>query len=372
MRALASTRSVSARTADRLRATGAVAWSAVGLILLVAAGVLALMVLRSLVLAVVIAVFLAIVFAPLVELLARHGVPRAAGAAVGVLIVVAVAIAATALVVGGVVSQHEAISQNLHAAGTKLQSELSSAGLGPSVTDSAGKSLRGSAASVGSGVLPALGNLLGTVATLVVGLFVALFTCFFMLKNGPAYAVRIRRFIPLAGDRAELVLGQAATTIRGYFVGLTVLGVVNAVAVVVGALILHVPLVGAIAVITLLGSYVPYVGALVAGGFAVLIALGSGGTPTALWMILVVFIANSILQNMISPFTYGAALDVSPLALLLAAVVGATLAGVAGVTLSAPVTAIVVHTMRMMRSPASADPVDGATAAPARPDSVPI
>jgi predicted PurR-regulated permease PerM len=372
MGALAPTPSAPAGTAARLRAAGAVAWSAVGLILLVAAGVLALMVLRPIVLAVLIAVFLAIVFTPLVELMARHGVPRAAGAAVGVLIVVAVAIGATVLVIGGVVSQHEAISQNLHTAGTKLQDMLSSAGFGPSAAGSAGSSLRGSAASIASGVLPALGNLLGTLTTLVVALFVTLFTCFFLLKDGPAYAARVRRFVPLAPDRAALVVDQAATTIRGYFVGLTVLGAVNAAAVVVGALILHVPLVGAIAVITFLGSYVPYIGALVAGAFAVLIALGSGGTPAALWMILVVFIANSVLQNMISPFTYGAALDVSPLALLLAAVVGGTLAGIAGVTLSAPLTAITVHTMRLLRSPAAADPVGGATAAPVRPDGVPM
>jgi predicted PurR-regulated permease PerM len=84
-------------------------------------------------------------------------------------------------------------------------------------------------------------------------------------------------------------------------VGLTVLGAFNAAVVVVGALILDVPLVGAIAVITLLGSYVPYIGALVAGAFAVLIALGAGGTPTALWMLLTVLLANSVLQNLVSP-----------------------------------------------------------------------
>ncbi|MBB2940652.1 putative PurR-regulated permease PerM [Actinoplanes lutulentus] len=100
--------------------------------------------------------------------------------------------------------------------------------------------------------------------------------------------------------------------------------------------------------ITLLGSYVPYFGALFTGTFAVLIALGSGGTATALWMLLIVFLANGLLQNLISPFAFGAALGVSPLALLLAALVGGALAGVVGVVLSAPVTAIAVHSTRLL------------------------
>jgi len=130
-----------------------------------------------------------------------------------------------------------------------------------------------------------------------------------------------------------------------------VLGAFNAAVVVVGALILDVPLVGTIAVITLLGSYVPYIGALVAGAFAVLIALGAGGTPTALWMLLTVFLANSVLQNLVSPFAYGAALAISPLILLLAALLGASFGGVIGVALAAPITAIAMHSMRLLRAP---------------------
>jgi predicted PurR-regulated permease PerM len=161
-----------------------------------------------------------------------------------------------------------------------------------------------------------------------------------------------------------MLLDQAATTVRRYFVGLTVLGVFNVVVIVAGAVILHVPLLGAIAVITLLGSYVPYVGALVAGAFTVLIALGSDGTTAALWMLLIVFLANGLLQNIISPFTYGAALKVNPLILLLAAIVGGILAGVAGVTVSAPLTAIVIHSAPMLRRPRVAADAETTPAAP--------
>ena len=324
-----------------------------------------LLVLRFIVLALVVAVFLAIVFSPLVDALARRGLARAAGAAVAVLIVIATAVGATFLVVAGVLSQQQEISQNLHAAVAQLQSLLTSAGMSPTAAGSAEESVRGSAETVLVGLLPALGNLFGAVADAAIGIFVVLFTFFFLLKDGSSIAARAAGWMP--GSRAKLLLDQAASTIRHYFVGLTVLGVFNAAVVVVGALILDVPLVAAIAVITLLGSYVPYVGALVAGAFAVLIALGSGGTSTALWMLLVVFLANSVLQSLVTPFAYGAALDVSPLLLLLTALVGAVLGGVIGVALAAPVTAIVVHSVRLLRGTGRPADADGEPAGPLAP-----
>jgi predicted PurR-regulated permease PerM len=354
------------RPSDRLRSAGSAAWSLVGVAMLVLIGALLVMVLRWIVVGLVIALFLAIVFSPLVDRLARLGLPRPAGAVLATLIVVAVAAVATWLVVAGVISQQQEISRSLEAAVTKLQEVLSSAGTSDTAVASAENSVRSSAPTLLAGLVPALGNLFGAVASMVVGIFVTLFVCFFLLKDGHSIAEKVGRWMPVPGRRGFPLLNQAATTIRHYFVGLTVLGAFNAAVVVVGALILDVPLVGTIAVITLLGSYVPYVGAVVAGAFAVLIALGAGGTPTALWMLLTVLLANSLLQNLISPFAYGAALEVSPLILLLTALLGASLAGVIGVALAAPLTAIAMHSARLLRAPLPpADPLAVPIPAPA-------
>jgi predicted PurR-regulated permease PerM len=50
----------------------------------------------------------------------------------------------------------------------------------------------------------------------------------------------------------------------------------------IGALALGVPLAGTIALVAFVTSYVPYLGAFVAGAFAVLIAYGSGGLAVLL------------------------------------------------------------------------------------------
>ena len=55
---------------------------------------------------------------------------------------------------------------------------------------------------------------------------------------------------------------------------------------------LGVPLAGTIAVVTFITAYVPFVGAFVAGAFAVMIALGAKGTSTALIMLVIVLLAN--------------------------------------------------------------------------------
>ena len=68
------------------------------------------------------------------------------------------------------------------------------------------------------------------------------------------------------------------------------------------------PLAGTIAVVTFVGAYVPFVGAWVAGAFAVLIALGTEGTDAAVVMAVVALLANGVLQQMIQPFVMGATL----------------------------------------------------------------
>jgi hypothetical protein len=98
----------SRRFPDRLQAAGSVAWS-------------------------------------LVDALARHRVPRALGAGVALLIVIAVGAGAVILVAWGVANQHEEISKSLNAAVGKLHSILTSAGVNGNATEAAKQSVRHSA-----------------------------------------------------------------------------------------------------------------------------------------------------------------------------------------------------------------------------------
>ncbi|MER7273847.1 AI-2E family transporter [Dactylosporangium sp. NPDC000244] len=319
--------------------------------LLLAGAIFLLVVLRSIVISLLVALFLATGFLPIVDGLARRRVPRSAGSAATLLLVIALGAGAIVLVVWGVASQGGQISQSLNAAVGELHRILASAGANGNIAESGRQSVRQAENNLLAGLLPALGNLLGASVNILLGVFVALFVCFFLLMNGHAITARVAARLPLPEDLGQRLLGRAATVVRRYYGGLTLVGAINAAAVAIGALVLRVPLVGAIAVVMFLGTYVPYLGAAIASMFAVLIALGSGGQSAALWMIVVVVLANVVLQNLVNPVVFGATLQMSPPAILLATLVGGVLAGVAGLALATPVTAIVVRSIEILREP---------------------
>ena len=146
---------------------------------------------------------------------------------------------------------------------------------------------------------------------------------------------------PLAETIGRRVLGS----LRGYFLGVTIVAAFNAVVVTLGALVLGVPLVGTIAAVTI-GAYIPYLGAWAAGAFAVLIALGSSGTDAAAGMIVVQLLANGILQQLVQPFAMGAALGIHPLAVLIVTIAGGALFGTIGLILAAPLTSAITDLRR--------------------------
>jgi predicted PurR-regulated permease PerM len=132
------------------------------------------------------------------------------------------------------------------------------------------------------------------------------------------------------------MLGRIAGSMRGYFLGVTIVALWSALIVGAGCLLLGVPLAGTIAVVTFLGGYIPYIGAWTAGIFAVLIALGGSSPETAAALAVIVLLANGVLQQLVQPIAYGAALQLHPLAVLIVTIAGGCLFGTVGLVLAAP------------------------------------
>ena len=135
-------------------------------------------------------------------------------------------------------------------------------------------------------------------------------------------------------------------SLRGYFVGVTIVATFNGLVVGIGALILGVPLAGTIAIVTVVTAYIPYIGAFVAGAFAVVVALGANGTTTAVIMLVIVILANGLLQNIVQPFAMGSALDLHPLVVLVATIASGCIFGIIGLILAAPLLSAAVHITR--------------------------
>jgi len=182
--------------------------------------------------------------------------------------------------------------------------------------------------------------------SLVFTLSLALLSVFFLLKDGPSMRRWVDHHLGVPPTVAQTITGGVLRSLRGYFLGVTIVAAFNGVVVGVGALILGVPLAGTIAVVTLVLAYIPFIGAFVAGAFAVIIALGASGTTTALIMLVIVILANGLLQNIVQPFAMGSALDLHPLVVLVATIASGCIFGTIGLILAAPLLSAAVHIMR--------------------------
>ena len=164
---------------------------------------------------------------------------------------------------------------------------------------------------------------------------------FFLLKDGPTIRGWAEKHLGVPTPVARTITQRVIESLRGYFLGVTIVAAFNAVVVAIGVLVLDIPLLGTIVAVTFLGAYIPYLGAWAAGAFAVLIALGGAGPDAALGMLVVQLFANSILQQMVQPLAMGAALGIHPLAVLVVTIAGGALFGAIGLILAAPMTAAV-------------------------------
>ena len=109
-----------------------------------------------------------------------------------------------------------------------------------------------------------------------------------------------------------------------------------AVVIGVASLLLGLPLVFTIVVANFIGGYIPYIGAFLGGGLAVIVALGDGGIETAAVMLVVVLAANLLLENFVEPKVMGRTLDIHPLVVLVVTALGGLLGGIVGLILAVP------------------------------------
>jgi predicted PurR-regulated permease PerM len=167
-----------------------------------------------------------------------------------------------------------------------------------------------------------------------------------LLKDGPSVREFINRNLGVPRPVASTITSNVIKSLRRYFLGVTIVAAFNAVVVGIGALLLDVPLAGTIAVVTFVTAYVPFIGAFVSGAFAVLLALSSQGTTTALIMLVIVILANGLLQNVVQPIAFGATLELNPLVVLIVTIGFGCIFGMIGLILGAPLTSAALHISR--------------------------
>jgi predicted PurR-regulated permease PerM len=199
-----------------------------------------------------------------------------------------------------------------------------------------------------------------TIGETITQLLLVLFTLIFFLYDGAGIwrflvgltPERTRRRLDVAGHRSQSALVS-------YVRATAIVAVVDATGIGVGLAILGVPLAVSLAALVFLGAFIPVIGAVLAGGVAVLIALVTKGLVTALIVLGIVIAVMQLEGHVMQPLLLGRAVNLHPLAVVLAIAAGLLTAGIVGALLAVPLLAVLNSGIRSLRSEELPPPEDG-------------
>ncbi|MGI8462035.1 MAG: AI-2E family transporter, partial [Solirubrobacterales bacterium] len=199
------------------------------------------------------------------------------------------------------------------------------------------------------------GDAAGTLRDVTVGVFssfVQLFSilviAFFMLIQGD----RILRFVyaqfrPQRRDRLISITDDTSKAIVGYVFGNFVISVAAGLVTYVTLTILDIPFAVPLAILFAFFDLVPLVGATLGGILVALVVGFTGDFPLDLiiWGA-VLIIYQQVENHMIQPVIYGRTVELNPLAVIIAILIGASLLGVLGALVAIPVAASLQAVLR--------------------------
>lgn len=328
---------------------GRTSWWLVGVVVVAAIAYSALATISGLVVPLVIATVIGILGVPLVDALERRRVPRPLATLVVMAGISAVLVGSFWLAIAGVIDQGSEISRFLTAGLARidewLESQSADLGVGDDWLDQAKQA--------GFDLIPGLASwfsgLFSGALAFLAGTFMSMFLLYYVLVDWE----RLRDWVGgHLGSDAELGAGiveDAISTVRQGFAALTASSALTAVLIGATMLIMDLPLAFPVALVTFVTSYIPYLGAIFSGIFACLVALGAGEVRQAVILLVVILVVQNVVQTIVGNKLTSDRLALHPIAGLASTIVGASLAGLLGATLSAPVVATVMRINRRLR-----------------------
>jgi len=171
----------------------------------------------------------------------------------------------------------------------------------------------------------------GALSTIVV-----VITAIAVLVDGPVMVRRIRAIVPpLRQQRADEVGQIVYHSFGSYFAGSLLVAVLNGLVTLTFGLALGVPLAPIAALWSTLTNFIPQIGGFLGGSFFVVLALTQ--SPLKAAIAAVVFLGYQQFENnVVGPAIVGSAVNLTPPATMLAALVGGAAAGVPGALVATP------------------------------------
>jgi predicted PurR-regulated permease PerM len=175
------------------------------------------------------------------------------------------------------------------------------------------------------------------VLTAVVAVVTIAFLTLFMLLEGPAWMERFYGLLPEHSQpRWRAVGNDIYRTIGGYVTGNLTISLIAGIVSTLVLLLLGVPYAVALGLLVALLDLIPLAGATIAA--VIVTTVGFLDSTTSGIVLLIFFVIYQQLENhVLQPVVYGRTVQLSPLAVLIAVLIGAELAGVIGALAAIPV-----------------------------------
>lgn len=193
-----------------------------------------------------------------------------------------------------------------------------------------------------SGLSSSLFSILLDMVSVVTTLIIIPFAVFFLLKDGPAMKTQFVSLIPnryfeMALNLIYKIDLQLGNFLRGQFFDASLVGLMAIFAMWFLDVKYYI-LVGIFAGLT---NMIPYVGPFVGGVTAVFVVLMSGGPGQQVMFVIIAFLIIQLLDNvLIQPLVVSKSVDLHPLIIIFAVIIGGQFFGILGMLLAVPATGI--------------------------------
>ncbi|WP_395139680.1 AI-2E family transporter [Armatimonas sp.] len=192
------------------------------------------------------------------------------------------------------------------------------------------------------GFLGKLGGLLNGIVELILLPVLA----FYLLVEGRALRNELVRFVPTTKRRTALaLLRESASIMRAYLIAQLLLASIAGVFVGTMLGVLHIPYALVLALVAAITRAIPVIGPLLGGipvGVIVFVECSRQGNYTLLAIVMTLFTLMHLLESKaLTPFILGKGLNLHPIMVIVALLIGGEFFGLLGMFLAAPVTALI-------------------------------
>jgi predicted PurR-regulated permease PerM len=175
------------------------------------------------------------------------------------------------------------------------------------------------------------------VLTAIVAVITIAFLTFFMLLEGPTWMQRFYALMPeQSRPRVEKIANDIYRTIGGYVTGNLFISLIAGVTSTIVLLVMGVPFAVALGLLVAILDLVPLAGATLAAVIVSTVAF-LDSLPAGIVVLAFFIVYQQVENHLIQPVVYSRTVQLSPLAILIAVLIGAKLAGILGALAAIPV-----------------------------------